>query len=122
MFNEVTSRRPDLLEILTPGRLVVLLYLAVGLGSVYRQDPYGWLVLSLLALAALSSFVRRRSPEKSRMVDSFLLVSTSVAIVAYGVFDVVHRVNIGWVYAATGIAGLIYVSVRRSKSVSQTKG
>jgi hypothetical protein len=122
LFDEATNRRRDLLEILTPGRLVVLLNLVVGLGCVYRHDLYGWLILSLLALATLSSLVPRRSPETPRMLDSFFLAGASVAIVVYGVLVVLHRVNFGWVYAVTGAAGLIYVSVRHPKSAGKAKG
>jgi bacteriorhodopsin len=121
LFDEVTNRRQDLLEVLTPVRLVFLLYLADGLGSVYRHDPYGWLILSLLVLAALSLLVRRRFPKESDDRLIFFYVSANVAMIAYGVLAVLHRVNSGWAYAVTGIVGLIYVSVRHSKSMGQAK-
>ena len=119
MFDEVTNRRRDILETLTPGRLAVVLYLAAGLGGVFRHDPYGWLVLSVLSLAALASFVRQRFPDRSRTTDSVFFAGASAAVIAYGVLVVLRHDNFGWIYAVTGVAGLVYVSVRRPRSVGQ---
>jgi hypothetical protein len=117
----VSNRRRGLLEILTLERLFVLLYLAVGLGSLYRHDPYGWLVLSLLALGWLSWILRRRLPESSHAIASFVGVIGCVAMGVYGAICVLHRDRSGWGFIIIAVVGVLYVALRRHRSVGKAK-